>query len=71
MTREPESTTNALGVRANGKSLFFNNLNRFEARELQTGLADGNRFAQACIASLSIQHVAIAEHRPASRPGAD
>lgn len=71
MTREPQAMMKSRAFRAVCNTLFFNNLKRYEERETLTMLAVGNRFAQACFAPLLIQQVAIAEHRPAERPGAD
>jgi len=71
MTREPQAMTKTLPFRVNGNSLFFNNSVKNEESDMLTTLAAASWFAQAQPAPQSIQHVAIAEHRPASRPGAD
>lgn len=71
MTREPQATTKTPTLRANGNPLFFNNSDKKVAPRLRIALALTAGFAQSRPAPQSKQHVAIAVHRPASRPGAD
>jgi hypothetical protein len=51
--------------------MFFNKLKCVDRSELNSALAAEARFAQACSVLPLKQQVAIVEHRPAERPGAD
>ena len=71
MTREPSSTEQTLMFRARDNTLFFNNLTPATPVTDLGRIALRHRFAQTDLASQSKQRLAAAEHRPASRPGAD
>ena len=71
MTREPQAIEKSRTFRAVRNILIFNNLDRPESPNGHAAIACDQRFAQARLVRHSNQQVANAEHRPASRPGAD
>jgi len=71
MTREPQSTMKCWAFRAGCNTMFFNKLKCVDCGELNFALAVETRFAHAGVVLLWKQQVAIVEHRPAERPGAD
>jgi hypothetical protein len=71
MKRERLSTAKNQQIRARNNPLFFNNLTDSSVPTHSILIAANIRFAQTCCASQNIQPIAVVEHRPASRPGAD
>lgn len=71
MTREPQATMKPQPVRAWCNPMLLKKLECLDECELNSVLAAETGFAQACVAALLKQQVAIVEHRPAERPGAD
>jgi hypothetical protein len=71
MTREPRAREESRLVRASGNTLFYNNLHWLFALNTEAGIARRRDFAQSCANPQSKQQAERAEHRPASRPGAD
>ncbi|HNQ04608.1 MAG TPA: hypothetical protein PKH69_08345 [Thiobacillaceae bacterium] len=71
MKREPQAATNILPVRDAGNSLFFNKLDYPLNTIAQAWNSHPRAFARSWWNPQSERQVASAEHRPASRPGAD
>ena len=69
--REPQASTNLLGIRARHNSLFFNNLAYNYSHDCRQLYDQFSRFARDSHFPLSNELHAIAEHRPALMPGAD
>lgn len=71
MTREPQVGVESWLVRGVANSLFFNKLDYTSNMIANAKVARPRAFARSYCYPQSKHHVASAEHRPASRPGAD